>query len=140
MTPTLNDLHAPLQRDDTPALDATILAFGKDAPLLHVVGLLGFKHGWEPTSTLIAALVRNKVPVPATSILGEAQALATATDEGFDSTVKALKRFGQGGASYVARVLDLLGRHEQAGVLRRALGVYLVLHAPRSLLNKVLTA
>ena len=140
MYPTLNDLHSPLQRGDTPALDATIRAFGKDAPLLHVAGILGFKHGWESTSTLIAALVRNKVPMPSTEVFGEAQALARAADEGFDSSVKALKEFGEGGASYIARVLDLLGQKEQAEVLRRALGVYLALHAPRALVNKVLTA
>jgi len=140
MSPSLNDLHAPLQTGDTPTLDATIRAFGKDAQYLHVAGILGFRHGWEHTSDLIAALVRNKVPMPSTVIFGEAQALARAADEGFDSSVKALKEFGEGGASYVARVLDLLGRKEQAEVLRRALGVYLLLHAPRTLLNKVLTA
>lgn len=140
MPPTLNDLHAPLLQGDTASLDATVRAFGEDATLLHVAGLLGFKYGWEPTSRLIAALSRHGVPVPPVALLGEAQALARATEEGLDPTVKVLKERGEAGASYVARVLDLVGRHEQAATMRRALGLYLLLHAPQALLNKVLTA
>ena len=140
MCPTLNDLHAPLQQGDTATLEATILAFGEDATLLHVVGLLGFKYGWEPTARLIAALSRNNVPVPPVALLGEAQALARATEEGPAATLEVLKERGEAGASYVARVLDLLGRQEQAGALRRALGVYLLVHAPRALLDRVVEA
>lgn len=137
MPPTLNDLYAPLLQGDTATLDATVRAFGEDATLLHVAGLLGFKYGWEPTARLIAALSRNDVPVPPVALLGEAQALARATEEGPAATLQVLKERGEAGASYVARVLDLLGRQELAEVLRKALGLYLLLHAPRALLDRV---
>jgi len=140
MSSPFTDLHAALKQGDPARLDAAILAFGKAAHLLHVAGLLGFKYGWEHSAPLIAALVRNKVPFPEGSVLGDAQALARASDEGLDAAVKALKQVGEPGAAYVATVLDLLGREEQAEVLRRALGLYLLLHAPRTVLDKVLGA
>jgi len=138
MLPTFLDLQTALAQGDRANLDSVVLGFGKAAPLLHVVGLLGYKYNWEHTGTLLASLVRAKVAFPSSDVFGEAQILARAADAGFDDALKALKATGDGGATYVASVLDLMGLEKEAATLRRARGVYLLLYAPRAMLDKAL--